>query len=145
MIKFVHTADWHLGRPFHSIQKPDSRHRLRQCRLDAVANIGKVARDEGARFIAVAGDLFDSPTPTRETVAEALGALGALGLPVHVIPGNHDHGGPGGPWQADHLLRERDRLAPNLVVHEKGEPVEVEGVILLPAPLGRRHETGDPT
>jgi len=145
MTKLIHTADWHLGRSFHSIRKDESRHRLRRSRFEVVARIGEVARREEVRFIAVAGDLFDSPSPTRETVAEALAVIGALELPVHVIPGNHDHGGPAGPWKADHFLRERDRLAPNLVVHDVGAPVEVEGVLLLPAPLRRRQESGDPT
>ena len=145
MIKFIHTADWHLGRPFHSVEGTGQRHRLQQARIDAVKNIGVLAEKESASFILVAGDLFDSPTPTRETVAEALAAIGALGLPVHAIPGNHDHGGPAGPWGNDHLIREREHLAPNLTVHEDGVPVEVEGVTLLPAPLRRRHERTDPT
>jgi len=145
MIRFVHTADWHLGRPYHSIREDERRFRLRQARLDAVSRIGDVAREKDARFILVAGDLFDSPTPPPEIVAAALGAIGELGIPVHVIPGNHDHGGPAGPWASDHFGREQPRLAPNLVVHAEGVPKEVEGVILLPAPLAVRHELEDPT
>ena len=141
----IHTSDWHLGRPFHSIRQDQHRHRLQRARLEAVARIGEVAREEGAACVLVAGDLFDSPSPSQQTVAAALGAIGALQVPVHVLPGNHDHGGPGGPWGTQHFRRERDRLAPNLVVHETGAPVEVEGVILLPARLVRRHEIVDPT
>lgn len=145
MTTFIHTADWHLGRPFHSIREDESRFRLRQARLDAVSRIGEVARAKGARFCVVAGDLFDCPTPPQETVAAALGAIGGLGVQVHVIPGNHDHGGPAGPWRTDHFIREQPRLAPNLVVHQEGVPCVVEGIVLLPAPLAARHELQDPT
>ena len=145
MTRFIHSADWHLGRPYHSIREDASRFRLRQARLDVLSRIGDLARAKDARFILVAGDLFDSPTPPQETVAAALGAIGELEIPVHVIPGNHDHGGPAGPWRTDHLVREQPRLAPNLVVHEEGVPCVVEGVVLLPAPLETRHELQDPT
>ena len=144
-MRFIHTADWHLGRPFHSVPGDDARHRLRQARFQAVTRIGEVAREHRAGCVVVGGDLFDSPTPSRETVAEACSVIGKIGLPVHTITGNHDHGGPAGLWRTDHFQRERDRLAPNLIVHESAGPVILDDIVLLACPLTRRHEAQDPS
>ena len=142
---FLHTADWQLGKPFAGVEDLQKRARLQNERLDVIKRMGEVAGERGAAFVVVAGDLFDSPTATRTTVVAACGAIGALGLPVYVIPGNHDHGGPGSLWDQEFFQRERQQLAPNLHVLLKAEPVELENVVLFPCPLLRRHEANDPT
>jgi DNA repair exonuclease SbcCD nuclease subunit len=144
-VKFIHTADWQLGKPFAGVEAAEKRVLLQNERVLAVKRIGDAARERGARFVVVAGDLFDSPTATQATVAAACGAIGALGLPVYVIPGNHDHGGPGSLWEQEFFQREQKQLAPNLQVLLKAEPVELEHAVLFPCPLLRRHESNDPT
>jgi DNA repair exonuclease SbcCD nuclease subunit len=62
-----------------------------------------------------------------------------------VIPGNHDHGGPGSIWEQEFFLREKQQLAPNLRVLLTPEPVILEKAVIFPAPLLRRFEPGDPT
>ncbi len=141
---FIHTADWQLGKPFARIEDDDKRRDVQKARLDAITRIGEVAREHGAAFILVAGDLFDSPTTTRSTVSQACSLIGALDLPVYAIPGNHDHGGPGGLWDQDFFNQERDQLAPNLHILLEPTPVETDEAVLLPCPLRRRHETSDP-
>jgi DNA repair exonuclease SbcCD nuclease subunit len=152
VITFVHTADWQIGKPFASIADPAKRARVQQERIEAIRRIGGVVRERRAAFVIVAGDLFDSPTPTNATVAAALGAIASLEVPVYCIPGNHDHGGPDSLWEQTFFKREHHRLAANFQLLLEPEPaiVTVPGdgparVLLLPCPLRRRHEADDPT
>ena len=154
MITFLHTADWQIGKPFASIADPAKRARVQQERIEAVRRIGSLARDRRAAFVVVAGDLFDSPTPTNATVAAALGAIASIEVPVYCIPGNHDHGGPDSLWEQPFFKSEHRRLAANFHVLLEPEPLVVElptadadqtQVVLLPCPLRRRHEADDPT
>ena len=144
-ITFVHTADWQLGKPFAGVEDLAKRALLQHERLRAVERLGEVARQKEARFVVVAGDLFDSPQPTQATVATACSAIGGIGLPVFVIPGNHDHGGPDSLWEQDFFRRESARLAPNLTVLLAPVPTPVDGAVLLPCPLVRRQDAADPT
>lgn len=150
MLHFLHTADWQLGKPYARVSDPDKRALLRQQRLSAIGRLGAVAQQQGATFIVVAGDLFDSHQPTRADVSAACSAIGALGLPVVVIPGNHDHGGAGSLWQEGYFQEECQQLAPNLMVLMERKPFELSrlglpGGVLLPCPLLRKAEPVDPT
>ncbi len=142
---FLHTADWQLGKPYARVEDPAKRTLLQNERFNAVERLGKFARDNNAEFILVAGDLFDSPTASNSVVSRACSLIGATGLPVYVIPGNHDHGGPESIWNNAFFQRERLSLAPNLHLLLTPEPLEVENAILLPCPLLRRHESSDTT
>ncbi|MBB5037897.1 metallophosphoesterase family protein [Prosthecobacter dejongeii] len=144
-LTFLHTADWQIGKPFARIEDEQKRAIARQERVRVIERLGQVAQDKEARFMVVAGDVFDSPTPDKGTVSAACAAIGQLGLPVYVIPGNHDHGGPGSLWGQAFFLQEQRALAPNLHVLLKAEPVELEDVVLLPCPLLRQHDASDTT
>ncbi|MBE7500872.1 MAG: DNA repair exonuclease [Verrucomicrobiales bacterium] len=143
--RFIHTADWQLGKPFAGVEDGDNRALLRNQRLEVLRRIGEAARTHHAEFVLVAGDLFDSPSATRPVVAAACRAIGAMGVPVYAIPGNHDHGGPGSLWEQDFFRSEREALAPNLTVLLTPGPVELGTAVLFPCPLRHRHETVDPT
>ncbi len=145
MTRFLHTADWQLGKPFAGVEDSHKRALLLNERIDVLRRIGQLSRDHGAQFIVVAGDLFDSPQPTPAAVAAACGAIGQLGVPVYAIPGNHDHGGGGSLWEQDFFRRQSAELAPNLRVLLDRQPVEVPGAVLFPCPLLQRHEPVDPT
>ena len=153
-VTFVHSADLQLGKPFAGITDPMKRARVQQERIEVIRRIGSVVRDHQASFVIVAGDLFDSATPTHDTISAALGALGGLGVPVFAIPGNHDHGGPGTLWEQPFFQRERARLTPDFHLLDSRVPTVValrdrgdgaKNVVLLPCPLLRRHEADDPT
>ena len=88
-MRFLHTADWHLGRQFHNFSLiEDQRH--------ALAQLVAAAADSEAQAVVIAGDVFDRAVPSPEAVAlldECLAEL-VLGLqiPVVMIAGNHDSG-----------------------------------------------------
>ena len=145
MLSFLHSADWQIGKPYARVEDPDKRAKLRQVRIEALDRIGQCARDQQAAFLLVAGDLFDSPTPSSSDISAVCQALGRLPCPVLVIPGNHDHGAPGSVWHQRFFQEECQRRAPNLQVLLSREPLVLEQAIVLPCPLLRRTDSQDPT
>jgi DNA repair exonuclease SbcCD nuclease subunit len=144
-VRFIHTADWQIGKPFAWVSDADKRGKLQGKRLEAVQRIGEQVEKNKASFVVVAGDLFDSPSPINYHISSVCSLIGSMKVPVFVIPGNHDHGGPMGLWDKPFFMREMQKLAPNLHVLLESKPIEVEDAILLPCPLLRRHESIDPT
>ncbi len=144
-IKFIHTADWQIGKPFAGVADTGNRAKLRDQRVEAIKHIGELAREHLTDFVLVAGDLFDTTTPDNKTVAAACSAIGSIGVPVIAIPGNHDHASPGSIWEQDFFLREKAKLAPNFTLLSAREPFTAHGAVILPCPLVRRQDTGDVT
>ena len=134
-----------IGKPFAGIRDQHKRSLVQQARIEAIKRLGVVAKDSSVEFVLVAGDLFDSPSADKSTVSAACSAIGEIGLPIFVIPGNHDHGGPGSVWVQDFFLREQSALAPNMTVLLEPAPHECESAVLLPCPLLRRSLAVDPT
>ena len=145
MTRFIHTADWQIGKPYRSISDEQKRFRLQQERLNAIGRIRDVVRMQSAEFVLVAGDLFDSPAPATTAVLEVLEAIGEMEVPVVVIPGNHDHGALGTVWHRDDFQRHQRQMAPNLLLLLETKPVELGQVVLLPCPLLRNQDSQDPT
>ena len=144
-MRFLHTADWQIGKPFQSIEDSAMREALRRQRLDTVRGLKALIDGHDLAFVVVCGDLFDSSTPDKATVSALCSAVGSLEVPVYAIPGNHDHAGPGCVWEQDFFMREQAQLAPNLRLLLKAGPVVTDHAVLLPCPLLRRHESADPT
>jgi exonuclease SbcD len=86
-MRFIHTADWHLGRLFHGIHLTDDQHHTLQdfCRLAKEAKVDAVL---------IAGDIYDRAIPPPEAVEVLDDVLSRLVLdlnvPVILISGNHD-------------------------------------------------------
>ena len=144
-VRFLHTADWQIGKPFGRVDEEGKRYRLQRERIEAIGRIAAAANRAEAAFVLVAGDLFDSTTVPKDVVLEVLEAIGGFGMPVLVIPGNHDHGAPGTLWHDEDLERQRRRRAPNLSVLLERQPCLLERAVVLPCPLLRRHDSADPT
>lgn len=144
-ITFLHAADWQLGKPYARVFDETMRVRLQNERIDCLRRISDTVSKTNASFVLVVGDLFDIPSPVNSTVARACEAIGHMKVPVLVIPGNHDHGGPGSLWEQPFFIREREQHAPNLRVLLTAGPVMLDHAVVFPAPLLRRHDHTDPT
>jgi exonuclease SbcD len=121
-MRFLHTSDWHIGKPLRN-QKRDSEH------VAALEEVLAIARDQRVDALLIAGDVFDSavPPPEAERIFfHFIGELVGAGIPAVIIAGNHDH------------PRRMNAYAPvlkRLRVHVIGEPVLAEdgGVLELPS------------
>ena len=145
MVRFIHTADWQIGKPYHRVKDEQKRFKLRQERLNAISRIREAAQINGSKFVLIAGDLFDSPTPSSSSVTEVLEIIGEINVPVIVIPGNHDHGALGTVWHTDNFKKYQKKMAPNLSLLLESDPFEIEDAVILPCPLVRNKDNTDPT
>jgi len=85
-MKFLHTADWHVGRTIRGRSRADEHEAV-------LAEIASIARDHDVDAAVVSGDVFDTsaPSPESERIAyRALLDLASHGTRVVVIAGNHD-------------------------------------------------------
>jgi DNA repair exonuclease SbcCD nuclease subunit len=88
-MRFLHTADWQLGMTRHFLAG-DAQPRYSAARRDAVAGLGALAAEVGAEFVVVAGDVFEHNQLAPHVVSQSLEAMRAIGIPVYLLPGNHD-------------------------------------------------------
>lgn len=87
-MRFLHTADWHLGRILAGFDLLDAQRHA----LDALEGI---AAEEKPDAIVIAGDIYDRAVPPEDSVRafdDILMRLAAI-APVLAIAGNHDSGG----------------------------------------------------
>lgn len=88
-MRFVHTADWQLGMTRYFLNG-EAQPRYSAARRDVVAGLGALAADTGAEFVVVAGDVFEHNQLASRDVSQSLEAMRAIGVPVYLLPGNHD-------------------------------------------------------
>lgn len=93
--RFIHAADLHLDSPFAGMSGvPDKlRQHLQQSTFAALKHLVELAIAEQADFIVVSGDVYDASDSSLRAqlrLREAWDLLGAHGIPVYVIHGNHD-------------------------------------------------------
>lgn len=94
--------------------------RFGAARIEAIETMGRIARDEGAAFVVVAGDVFETNLVPGEVVVGALDAMGDAGVPFYLLPGNHDPLAPGSVYESERFRRRKPAN-----VHVLGhEPVE---------------------
>lgn len=129
--RFLHTADWQLGKPFAGFP-PDLSASLREARLTMIDRMAAIARDEGAEHILVAGDVWDQAMPSDRVLLQPIDRMAAA-ADRHwwLLPGNHDPAGPESLWQRL-ILR---GLPANIHALVDVAPVAVsDDMVLLPAP-----------
>ncbi|MDO5728143.1 MAG: exonuclease SbcCD subunit D [Actinomycetaceae bacterium] len=84
-MRFIHTADWHLGRVLHDMSLEPFHEQF----LDHIVELTREERPDG--FL-LAGDVFDraiAPTTSIELLEDALARL-VEHTRIVIIPGNHD-------------------------------------------------------
>lgn len=103
-IRFIHTADLHLGAPFSGLrtQSPRWANTLLTAIPTAFQRMIDVAITEAVDFVIIAGDIFDSARPSYADFAlfmNGLQQLAAADIPVYCCTGNHD---PLSSWSAEY-------------------------------------------
>ncbi|MDZ4267984.1 MAG: exonuclease SbcCD subunit D [Mycobacterium sp.] len=88
-MRFLHTADWQLGMTRHFLNG-EAQPRYSAARRAAVAALGPLADEVGAEFVVVAGDVFEHNQLAPRDVSQSLEAMRGIGVPVYLLPGNHD-------------------------------------------------------
>ena len=86
-MRFLHTADWHLGRVYHGVS-------LLEDQAYVLREFVRIAAELRPDAILIAGDIYDRSVPPADAVRlldEVLTELvSGLGIAVVVIAGNHD-------------------------------------------------------
>lgn len=143
MVKFIHTADWHLGMQAHFLPN-EARVRFAEDRFSAVRAIADLAREETCLFVVVAGDVFDSNHVDRQVIAKAVDAFATFTVPVFLLPANHD------PLDASSVYRSTDWLdrypaAVTVLEEPVAIPVGEDGAVeIVGVPWLTKHQLGDP-
>ncbi len=140
-MRFIHTSDWQLGMT-RAFLTAEASARFSQDRIDAIRTLGRLAGEHEARFIVVAGDVFESNQLSRETLVRTLDALASLTVPVFLLPGNHD------PLDGASIFSTKEFTAapPHIVVIRDRKPIPVpgfDGVEVVGAPWPTKHPNTD--
>jgi DNA repair exonuclease SbcCD nuclease subunit len=139
-MKFLHTADWQLGMTRHFLAG-EAQPRYSAARRDAVAGLGALAAEVGAEFVVVAGDVFEHNQLDVKVVSQSLEAMRAIGIPVYLLPGNHD------PLDASSVYTSalfKAECPDNVVVLDRTGVHQVRpGVEIVAAPWRSKFPTSD--
>ncbi|MCJ8142209.1 DNA repair exonuclease [Ancylobacter sp. A5.8] len=141
MYRFIHSGDLHLGKRYGNMPE-ELRGRLKEARHTVLRRLADQARAQGASAILLAGDSFDTETPSPETRRQALAEM-AHHAPLTwvLLPGNHDSLQAAQLWSALATGRPANvTLATEAAIHELAP-----GVALLPAPCTTRRPGRDLT
>jgi DNA repair exonuclease SbcCD nuclease subunit len=141
MVRFLHTADWHLGIKYAKLGP--SAERARETRIRVAEKIAYIAKQNNVDFVIVAGDLFDSNEVDRELIAAASKIVeGFAPIPVFILPGNHD------PLTRDSLYLDPSwKSFGHVVICKTKEPLKLPhaNVILYPCPVTQKQTREDLT
>ncbi len=93
--RFIHAADIHLDSPLRGLARYEGLpvEDIRRASRTAFDNLIRFALAEKVDFLVISGDLYDGDWKDMSTglyFAAAMGKLGAAGIPVFLIRGNHD-------------------------------------------------------
>lgn len=86
-MRFLHTSDWHVGKKIRGHSRHDEH-------VSVLGEIVQIAQSSAVDVVLVAGDLFETSSPTADAEAlvyRTLLALAEDGRHVAVIAGNHDN------------------------------------------------------
>lgn len=137
-LKFLHTSDVHLGAYDHS--KAERTLERRQEMHDTFRAVIDLSITERVDFMVIAGDFFDNARVQEDTMQFAGEQLARVPGPVILLPGNHDHVGPGSVYDRLDLTA----LAPNLRLMRTPEGESVMLDDLNVELWGRSHTELDP-
>ena len=141
-MRFLHTADWHLGRIFYGQYLTDDQAHVLENQFFSIL------KDEKIDSIVLAGDVFDRAVPPIESVELWDSIITRLAMdykvPLFVVGGNHDG--------AERLEVGRSMLSRSGIhiwgsPHHALQPFEFEGpdgkVAICPMPFSEPRRIGD--
>jgi len=137
-MRFLHTSDWQLGMKASHVEAAATR--IREERINTARKLLDVIRDNDIEFLIVAGDTFENNAVERVLVQTVADIMASFGVPVFVIPGNHDPLIPGSVWEHPSW-----KSAKSVHVLHNEEPIEVPGGFLYPCPVYEKHSGKNPT
>ncbi len=150
-MKILHTSDWHIGRTFHT-------HSTLEHLAVVFDALVAVVGERGVDVVAVAGDVFDSAMPSKESYAlltRVLRRLKEAGASVVMTSGNHDSAtrlGFQAEWAAlagIHVVTRPEQYLEPITISDEHGPVHFYGIPFLepvlirhlhPAELLKTHE-----
>jgi DNA repair exonuclease SbcCD nuclease subunit len=143
MPRFLHTADWQIGRQYSQFPMEDGA-LLAEARLEAVATLARLATEHAVDAVLVAGDVFDAQAVSERTLRRLFAQLAGYAGPWLMIPGNHDAALAESVW----TCAQRIGAVPSNV-HLALAPCVLDfasrGFMALAAPLTQRHTYNDLT
>lgn len=122
--RFIHTADWHLGRELHGAD-------LGPAQAAFLEWLAELAREEEVDAVLMAGDIYERalpPLPAVELFRDGLVRLAEV-APVVLISGNHDS-----PVRMSIGPLMRPEITLRSGVADLGRPVTIGGVAIYPIP-----------
>lgn len=142
-MKFLHTADWQIGRQYERFG-PEDGPALAEARIATVERVARLAAEEKVDAVLVAGDVFDAQTVSDRTLRRLFNATQAYDGPWIMLPGNHDAALAESVWTRAMRL---DAVPAHVHLALAPEPLLFpgQGFAVLPAPLTQRHTYGDLT
>lgn len=143
MPRFLHTADWQIGRQYTRFEQDDAM-ALAEARLSAVERLATLAADEQVDAVLVAGDIFDAQTLSERTLHRTFQALAAYPGPWVMLPGNHDAALVESVWTRAARM---GAIPANVHLLASPEPFILADIstAILPAPLTQRQTYQDLT
>ena len=87
-MKFLHTADWHIGKKLHGKELYEEQRYILNQILEQID-------EHNPDFLIIAGDLYDKSMPSKEAITLLQEILEEINikrkLPIYAISGNHDN------------------------------------------------------
>ncbi|GAA2933141.1 exonuclease SbcCD subunit D [Microbacterium luteolum] len=139
-MRILHTSDWHIGRTFHG-------HSTMDALAEVLAALTAQVQENAVDVVVVAGDVFDSATPSGPAytlLGDALVALHETGARVIMTSGNHDSAARLG-FQARllrdgiHVLTDPLAVGEPITIADADGPVHFFGIPYLEPAIVRQH------
>jgi len=143
MPRFLHTADWQMGRSYSRFDIEDGA-ALVEARFAGIEKLAQLANEHQCDAVLVAGDVFDAQTVSDRTIRRVFNATKGFDGPWVMLPGNHDAALAESVWtRAQRLGAVPDNV--HLALEPGVVSLEAQGLAVLCAPLTQRHTYGDLT
>ncbi|MEP0846119.1 MAG: metallophosphoesterase [Phycisphaerae bacterium] len=141
-LRILHLADTHIGAELPVRPRPGRTYRGDDF-IDSYRRVLRLASEHAVDLVVHAGDLFDSPAPSPGAVAAAAGPLlelAAAGVPVVLIPGNHERSAIPSTLLLDHENLHIVRAPCTIALNLRGLRVVVAGLPCIRRQAAARFE-----